>query len=154
MKKTLLSLCLLAISSYAATAQTPCPDFSGRYLLQYLNQAGQVQFTIAQTACTQIRFSATTTTRGRTATEQHTLKTGGQFQDDTPWLGSTERLQTSVKFVSAALEIIARPAAPKTPSEFSWKRLFVLRSNGDLELREFNKQEDMYEPAGAAVRQQ
>jgi len=138
MNKALLWLPGTAASP--AIAQGQWPNFSGQYLIQ--DQNGQVQLTITQTGCSQIRIDRRATSRGRTTTEQHTLKIDGQVQNDTPWMGSADRLQTSAKFVSAALEIVARPAAPKSPSDFAWRRLLVVRSNGDVDIRAFNKQNE------------
>ncbi len=151
MHKALLGLWLLAMPG-SGFAQNNCLDLSGVYLIT--DQDGQALLTIAQTGCTQIRIDRRATSGGKTTSEQHTLRIDGRFQPDTPWMGSTVKLQTSAKFTSGALEITARSEAPQNASDFLWKRLIVVRSNGDLDLREFSRQDDTYIPTATAIRQQ
>ena len=143
----MIVLCLAG----GAIAQSQCLNLSGIYQIE--EQTGSIQLTIVQTGCTEIRIDRRTTSRGRTATEQHTLKIDGQFHPDAGWSGS-EKLQTSATFTSGALEITARPATATNAADFVWKRLFVMRSNGDLDIREFSKKDAAYIPTATAVRQQ
>src|SRR5216110_1254761 len=116
MNKALLGLWLLAATTGSASAQNNCMNLSGQYRID--DQSVQVQLIITQSDCMQIRIERRATARGRTTTEQHTLKIDGQFQADTPWMGNTDRVQISAKFTSGALEIVARPAASQSPSDF------------------------------------
>jgi len=129
-----------------------CPDLTGQYLIQ--GDDGPIRLTISQTGCEEIRIDRTANHLGKITTEQHNLRIDGKFQSDTPWLGSSDRIQTSAKFISAALEIIVRPLSAKTDSEISAKFLYVARSSGDLDIREFDRQSDAYVPSVMAVRQQ
>ena len=152
MNKALLGLWLLTAMTGSAAGQNNCLNLSGVYRID--DQSGLVQLTITQTGCTQNKIERRATSRGRTTTEQHTLKIDGQFQPDTPWMGTADKLETSAKFTSGALEVTARPATPKSAADFAWKRLFVVRSNGDLDIRDFSKLDDAYIPSATAIRQQ
>ena len=152
MTKVALALAIfLSICGYANAADV-CPNLSGQYVIQ--GEDGQVHLTITQVGCEQIRIDRTANYLGKTTREQHNLKIDGKFQNDSPWLGSSDGNQTSAKFSSAALEIIVRPLSARTDAEFSAKFLYVLRSNGDLDIREFDRKSDSYIPAVMAVREQ
>jgi hypothetical protein len=152
MTKTALGLCIfLSLCAFAKGADL-CPDLSGQYVIQ--GEDGQVRVTITQKGCEEIRIDRTANYHGKTTTEQHNLKIDGKFQGDTPWLGGSDRVQTSAKFISAALEIVVRPLSARTDTEFSARFLYVLRSSGDLDIREFDRKSDSYVPAVMAVRQQ
>ena len=152
MTKAALGLCIfLSLCTFAKAADL-CPDLSGQYVIQ--GEDGQVRLTITQKGCEEIRIDRTANYPGKATTEQHNLKIDGKFQGDTPWLGGSERVQTSAKFISAALEIVVRPLSVRTDNEFSARFLYVLRSSGDLDIREFDRKSDSYVPAVMALRQQ
>jgi hypothetical protein len=129
-----------------------CPNLTGRYLIQ--GDDGQVSLTISQKGCDEIRIDRTVNHLGKTTTEHHNLRLDGKFQSDTPWPGNSEPPQTAAKFISAALEIIVKPLSSKTDSEISAKFLYVVRSGGDLDIREYDRKSDAYIPSVMAVRQQ
>ena len=146
---TLGALCALASLARAADV---CPNLSGEFVVQA--DGGPAEITIAQTACEQIRIERTTSSRGTISREQHTLKIDGKFQNDTSWRGGADRYQTSARFISAALEIIVRPSSASSDSDFSFRFLYVLRSNGDLDIREFDRNTNGYVPTTMAIRKQ
>jgi hypothetical protein len=147
-----LGLWILFGVAGSATAADVCPNLSGQYFKQ--GEDGQVRITIAQTGCAEIRIDRTNTYLGKITREQHTLRIDGQFKDDNPWLGSSDRVQTAAKFTSAALEITVRLPSAKSESEFAFKFLYVMRSNGDLDIREFDRKSQAYVPAIIAIREQ
>src|SRR5678816_2880885 len=128
----------------ASKAADVCPNFTGEFVIQ--DERGQSEVTITQTACEQIRIDRTTNSRGTTTREQHTLKLDGKFQNDSGWLGNSDKTQTAARFVSAALEITVRPPSATNDTDFSLKFLYVLRSNGDLDIRDFDRKNNAYVP--------
>lgn len=135
-----------------ARGQDLCPNFSGQFLIDSADR--QTTITISQTRCDRIHISRQDNSRGRITIEEHDLKLDGTFQQDTPWRGNSEAIQVSAKFTSAALEFVARPIGSTNPAQFSWKALYVLRSNGDVEIRDYNRTTGFYEPVAVAVREQ
>jgi len=151
-KKTAWGLCfLLGLCGYVNAADL-CPNLTGQYLIQ--GGDGEVLLTISQRGCEEIRIDRTANHLGKITTDQHNLRIDGKFQSDTPWPGSSEPLQTSAKFISSALEILVRPLSSRTDSEISARFLYVLRSSGDLDIREYDRKSDAYIPSVMAVRQQ
>lgn len=150
MTKAILALLVFYGLTGIARGEDICPNLSGEFV--YQGEDGLVRWSIVQTRCEQIRIDRITNYLGKITTEQHTLKLDGKFQNDTGWLGSPGRYQTSAKFTSAALEIIVRSPGGND-SDFSSKFLYVLRSSGDLDIRRFDRQTDAYLPDLIAVRQ-
>ena len=128
MVRITLGLWMLVSLSIVAMAADICPNFTGRFVIQ--GEDGDVHLTITQTACDRIRIGREASYLGKITSEQHDLKLDGEFQVDTPWFGGTDKIQTSVKFTSAALEIVAKPAAATNRGEFLWKALYVTK--GDI----------------------
>lgn len=87
-----------------------CPDFTGKYVIQ--GEDGQVQILITQSGCNQTIILRRDL--GKATSEQHLLSLDGTVQQDSPWLGGTDRYETSAKFNQSSLQIEARTTTGRT----------------------------------------
>src|SRR3954466_10037116 len=78
----------------AAVAAIPeCPDLSGKYMIQ--GEDGQVHVSILQEHCDSAIVRRDSGYLGKITSEEHVLKLDGTVQKDSPWLGSTDRYESS-----------------------------------------------------------
>jgi len=109
-----------------AVAATPkCLDVSGKYMFQ--GEDGQVHISILQERCERAIIRRDSGYLGKITSEEHVLKLNGTVQEDSPWLGSADRYETSAKFNLSALQIEAR-----TPRGSTLTMIYSLTSEGDL----------------------
>jgi hypothetical protein len=109
-----------------AVAATPeCLDVSGKYMSQ--GEDGQVHISILQERCDRATIRRDSGYLGKITSEEHVLKLDGTVQEDSPWLGSTDRYETSAKFNRSALQIEARTTAGRTLT-----MIYSLTPEGDL----------------------
>jgi len=109
-----------------AVAATPkCLDVSGKYVFQ--GEDGQVHISILQEHCDRAIIRRDSGYLGKITSEEHVLKLDGTVQHDSPWLGSTDRYETSAKFNDSALQIEARTTTGSTLT-----MIYSLTSEGDL----------------------
>lgn len=106
-------------------APSECLDVSGKYMFQ--GEDGQVHISILQERCDRAIIRRDSGYLGKITSEEHVLKLDGTVQADSPWLGSTDRYQTSAKFNHSALQIEARTATGGTLT-----MIYSLTSEGDL----------------------
>src|SRR5215467_3067258 len=107
-------------------AATPeCLDVSGKYMIQ--GEDGQVHISILQERCDRAIIRRDSGYLGKITSEEHVLKLDGTVQDDSAWLGSTGRYETSAKFNDSALQIEARNTKGSTLT-----MIYSLTSEGDL----------------------
>jgi hypothetical protein len=109
-----------------AVAATPeCLDVSGKYMFQ--GEDGQVHISILQERCDRATIRRDSGYLGKITSEEHVLKLDGTVQEDSPWLGSTDRYETSAKFNRSALQIEARTTTGRTLT-----MIYSLTPEGDL----------------------
>ena len=109
-----------------AVAATPkCLDVSGKYVIQ--GEDGQVHISILQERCDRATIRRDSGYLGKITSEEHVLKLDGTVQEDSPWLGSTDRYETSAKFNNSALQIEARTGKGSTLT-----MIYSLTPDGDL----------------------
>lgn len=84
---------------------------------------GSVDIAIDQHGCDRIRIIRKSSYLGTITSESHTLQLDGNEQQDSPWLGSTERCRTSAKFVRSELQIrVVMTDGPKLTMIYSLNR--------------------------------
>ena len=109
-----------------AVAATPkCLDVSGKYMFQ--GEDGQVHISILQERCDRATIRRDSGYLGKITSEEHVLKLDGTVQEDSPWLGSADRYETSAKFNHSALQIEARTTRGSTLT-----MIYSLTSESDL----------------------
>jgi hypothetical protein len=113
------------VRTEAVVAIPKCPDVSGKYMFQ--GEDGQVHISILQERCDRAIIRRDSGYLGKITSEEHVLKFDGTVQDDSPWLGSTDRYETSAKFNDSALQIEARTTTGSTLT-----MIYSLTSEGDL----------------------
>jgi hypothetical protein len=89
---------------------------------------GQVHISILQERCDRITIRRDSGYLGKITSEEHVLKLDGTVQDDSSWLGSTDRYETSAKFNDSVLQIEAR----STTTGSTLTMIYSLTSDGDL----------------------
>jgi hypothetical protein len=87
----------------------------------------QVHISILQERCDRAMIRRDSVYLGKITSEEHVLKLDGTVQDDSPWLGSTDRYETSAKFNDSALQLEAR-----TTTGGNLTMIYSLTSAGDL----------------------
>jgi len=112
-------------SGFRLTATPKCVDVSGKYMFQ--GEDGQVHISILQERCERAIIRRDSGYLGKITSEEHVLKLNGTVQEDSPWLGSADRYETSAKFNLSALQIEAR-----TPRGSTLTMIYSLTSEGDL----------------------
>jgi hypothetical protein len=109
-----------------AVAATPeCLDVSGKYM--FLGEEGKVHISIMQERCDRATIRRDSAYLGKITSEEHVLKLDGTVQEDSPWLGSTDRYETSAKFNRSALQIEARTTTGRTLT-----MIYSLTPEGDV----------------------
>ncbi len=88
---------------------------------------GQVHISILQERCDRAIIRRDSGYLGKITSEEHVLKLDGTVQEDSPWLGSTDRYETSAKFNHSALQIEARTSTGRTLT-----MIYSLTPEGDL----------------------
>jgi len=108
----------------AVATKPDCPLIAGKYVIQ--GEDGQVHISIEQEGCDRVTIVRESGYLGTITTERHVLKLDGAVQDDSPWLGSGEQYQSSVKFNESALQIEAKTTNDTLTMTYS------LTQEGDL----------------------
>ncbi|HYR43127.1 MAG TPA: carboxypeptidase-like regulatory domain-containing protein, partial [Terriglobia bacterium] len=88
------------------TVRSQCPDLSGNYMIQ--GEDEQVHISVKQERCDRINIVRNSGYPGTITSEAHVLKLDGKVQEDSPWMGSTDRYKTSAKFDGSVLQLQAR----------------------------------------------
>ena len=116
---------ILMVISYLASGAAQCPDFSGQYTL--FGEDGQVDITIMQSDCKQIRIERRANYLGTITAETHVLVLDGQFHDDTSWYGAVDKVRTAARLYRVTLNWLSNRLLPEQHSGRTPMSCFPIR---------------------------